>query len=129
MVLYAFVAAAGLLFVYDPQRTRLLQAALAIQIPWISTPIIVYKFAAGLYAFLIIGRPLEPGRFGVYFGGEALLGSSYQFAWLQKNPWTFGVNFVALVFIVLLRRSRSSTMGTSDTPEAVPGDSAHPESL
>ena len=96
MVLYAFVAAAGLLFVYDPQRTRLLQAALAIQIPWISTPIIVYKFASGLYGFLTVGSPREPGRFGVYFGGEALLGSSYQFAWLQKNPWTVGVNFVAL---------------------------------
>jgi hypothetical protein len=50
LVLYVFVLTSGLLFVRDPQRTGPLLAALAVQIPYISTPLIVYKFAAGVYA-------------------------------------------------------------------------------
>lgn len=47
MGLYVFVTVCGLLYVNDPGRTGPLVAALALQIPWISSPLIVYKFAAG----------------------------------------------------------------------------------
>ena len=50
LTLYTLVTASGLLFVHDPRRVQPLFAALAIQIPWISSPLIVYKVAAGFHA-------------------------------------------------------------------------------
>ena len=46
LALNAYVFVSGLLFVRDEQRTRPVMAALAIQIPWISSPLMVYKFAS-----------------------------------------------------------------------------------
>jgi len=57
LALYAFVTACGLLFVHDPSRLRPLLVALAIQIPWVSTPLVVYKFAAGSHVVLTVGGP------------------------------------------------------------------------
>src|SRR6516225_2116906 len=47
LALFAFVTASGLIFVHNPQRTALLVPAIALQIPWVSSPLIAYKFAAG----------------------------------------------------------------------------------
>src|SRR5689334_8995854 len=70
LALYIFVVASGLLFVCDPQRTRPLLAALAVQVPWISTPLIVYKFAAGLHTVVAVGPAQEPGNIGIHLRGE-----------------------------------------------------------
>jgi len=102
---YAYVTVAGLIFVHNPQRTRPLITALAIQIPWISSPMIVYKFAAGLLAVLSVGCPDGAGTFGFEFGWKILMGSSFQFALAQKNPWSIGINFVPLAIFVLSSRS------------------------
>ena len=102
LALYGFVAACGLWFACDRRRVRPLLAALAIQIPWVSTPLVVYKFAAGLYAVVSVGGPQDAGDLGVRFGAEALFGSTFRVAWLQEIPWSVGVNVAALVFFVVL---------------------------
>jgi hypothetical protein len=99
--LYAFVAASGLLFVQDPTRTGTLRAALAIQIPFISSPFIVYKFAAGLAAFLSFGSP-EGENTGLYIGWELRLGSFWSFYLQQDKPLRIGVNLAALAILVSL---------------------------
>jgi hypothetical protein len=101
LALYTFVTASGLWFVWDIRRIRPLLAALAIQIPWLSTPLIVYKFAAGFFAVLTVGSPEEPGSFGLHFGAEALLGCMSRFAWHQEIPWSIGANVFALLLLVL----------------------------
>ena len=50
LALFTYVTISGLMFVLDPERKRPLIAALAIQIPWISSSVIVYKFAAAFHA-------------------------------------------------------------------------------
>ena len=110
--LYAYVTISGLLFVNNPQRTRPLLAALAIQIPWISSPVIVYKFATALQAVLSIGSPEKAGYFGLRLGSEFFLGSSWQFALLQENPWRIGINVFALLLFMLLWRSRRIVPGS-----------------
>lgn len=120
MGLYVFVTVSGLIFVYDPQRTGPLVAALAIQIPWISSSLIVYKFAAGGQAFVMVGSSETPNTTGVHFGWEFLLGSSWRFALLQDKPLGIGVNLAALsILAVLWHTLRSGSHLTSPTrPES-----------
>jgi len=99
--LYAFVAASGLLFVQQPTRTGALRAALAIQIPFLSSSFIAYKFAAGLAAFLSFGSP-ERESTGFYVGWEVRLGSFWIFYLQRDQPLRIGVNLVALAILVLL---------------------------
>ena len=55
LAMFLFVMASGLLFVHDPRRVRPLLAALTMQTPWISTPLLVYKFAAEFHLAVSIG--------------------------------------------------------------------------
>ncbi|MGC2621164.1 MAG: hypothetical protein WA414_19120 [Acidobacteriaceae bacterium] len=45
--LFVFVVASGLVFIADPRRTQLLVWALAMQLLWVSSPLLVYRIAAG----------------------------------------------------------------------------------
>src|SRR3954465_13738814 len=47
-VLYLFTLAAGLLLAHDPNRTKPLVIALALQLPTFTSPFIAYHFAPGL---------------------------------------------------------------------------------
>src|SRR5438874_1789284 len=49
LVAYIYVTTAGIIFGRQPNHTQPLMWALAIQVPWISLPGLVYKFSAGLY--------------------------------------------------------------------------------
>ena len=109
--MYAFVTASGLLFVYDPKRTRLVLASLAVQIPWVSCPVFVYQFSSGLHAAITLGTPEDTSRVGLHLGWNLLyFGAHFLFrAWAYQDiPWTFGVNAVPVVLIVLLLRSTRS---------------------
>lgn len=120
MGLYVFVTVSGLLFVANPVRTGPLVAALALQIPWISSSLIVYKFAAGAQAFFIIGSPENENAI-VHLGGDVLLGSSWKFGLLQENPLRFGVNLAALAILLLLLRALrpSSSVASPNREDAV----------
>src|SRR5690242_1769354 len=71
------------------------------QIPCISSPFIVYKFAAGLAAFLSFGSP-EGENTGLYIGWELRLGSFWSFYHQQGKPLRVGVNLAALAILVSL---------------------------
>jgi len=108
--LYAFVTISGVVFVHDPSRIRLLIAAIALQIPWVSSPLIAYKFAAGfqICAALIGGR----------FAGGFRLGSDFQINFFQQLPWGIGINFFALALLVLLVRTRRTPNNHALQPTA-----------
>jgi hypothetical protein len=116
--LYGFVTTSGLIFLYDPKRTPPLVAALALQIPWISSPVLVYQFAAGVLAAITLGTPEETDRIGVHFGGSLFFGAHFQFR-LGSNvdiPISVGVNVVAVVLLVLLVRANRTYVQPPDLP-------------
>lgn len=97
LALFAFITVSGLVFVHNPQRTDLLIVALALQIPWVSSPIITYRLAGGFQ----VSVALIGGR----FAGGFRLGSDFQINVFQLLPWGAGVNLFALALLVLLLRS------------------------
>jgi hypothetical protein len=103
-ILFGIVTASGMFFAVNQQRTRLLLISLAIQIPYIASPVVTYKFGTGFPFILIIGAT-ERGKAALYVGFEALLGSTWRVGYGENVPWRFGVNLVAVAMIVLLWRS------------------------
>ena len=97
LVLFAFVTGSGLLFVHNPRRTSPLIVATVFQIPWVSSPLVAYKFAAGFQ----VSIALIGGR----FHGALRLGSDFQINFFQRLPWGAGINLFALLILVLLVRS------------------------
>ncbi|HLX82561.1 MAG TPA: hypothetical protein VKR59_01600 [Terriglobales bacterium] len=130
VVLYAFVFVSGLIFAHDPHRTTPLSVALAIQVPWISSPFVTYEFGAGIQAALSVGN-IEQGRFGFHLGADSIVGCMFRFNLLQENRWTIGVNVVALTIFVLLWRATHTLAPNAQTlvgppaqpsPVAIPSD-------
>jgi len=112
ILLYMFVVVSGLIFADSPTRTLPLVAALIIQIPWVSSPIFDYGFCAGfrISAGLLDGKIVLNGRLGSYFE-IFFFGSSH--------PWGVGINFFALlVLILLLRYRRTPDTALEPTPTA-----------
>ncbi len=105
--LYGFVTASGLIFVYDPKRTRPLVAAFALQIPWLSSPVFVYQFAAAICSAITLGPPEEVDRIGVHFGWGLFFGAHFliRFGSSMDVPVGVGVNVAAVVLLYLLLRA------------------------
>ena len=95
-LLYAFVTMSGLWFVQNPRRTVLLRIALGLQIPWCSSPMFGYRFAAGFQASVY---------FGTQFGFSLRIGSDWHFDWLDRGALGMGVNLFALISLILLLRA------------------------
>jgi hypothetical protein len=117
LALFAFVTVSGLVFVHHPERTGPMIVTLALQIPWVSSPIITYKLAAGFQ----VSVALIGGR----FAGGFRLGSDFQINFFQQLPWGAGINLFALALLVLLLRatpmpkalqSTAATSGSSTAP-------------
>jgi hypothetical protein len=109
MALYAFVTAAGLLFVYDPCWTRPMLVAIALQIPWVSLPVFEYHFAAASYVAATLGPPRQAGQLLTY-ALTADLGADFKFrfASVLSGPWSVGINlFAVLLYVLLLLSSRT----------------------
>lgn len=124
LMLNAGVTASGLLFVHDPRRTQLLVAALAIQVPRISSPLVAYKFATGLEFVLSVGGPAKAEDPGVHLGWNFFFGSSWAFSFLQEHPFSVGINLSALAMLILLVRS-ARTPASPMKPESLStGDQA-----
>jgi hypothetical protein len=111
LALFAFVTASGLAFVHNPERTGPLIVALALQIPWVSSPIIAYRLAAGFQISIAL--------IGGHFAGGFRLGSDFQINLFQQLPWGAGVNLFALALLVLLLR-------TTPMPKALQSTAAMP---
>ena len=104
--LYAFVVAAGLLFVHNPRRLMPLVVALALQVPSLSSPLVVYQFTAGAHVTVAGVLNLDTGSLSLT--GGAQLGSQFLFALLQPpRPLSGGINLVALALFAAAVWSRS----------------------
>jgi len=97
LALYAFVTASGLVLVQNPRRTGPLFIAIAMQIPWVCSPLISYRFTSGFHVTI--------GLIGGSFGGGFHFGSDWQCSVFQQIPWGIGVNLFAVLVLVLLARS------------------------
>ncbi|MGD0735066.1 MAG: hypothetical protein ABR976_07955 [Terracidiphilus sp.] len=102
-----FITLCGLAFVHDPRRIRLVEVALALQIPYVSSPLLVYKLicGAGLYTVLCL-EPVDDlailfGHIGIrfQFGGYSSL------AFWEHDPVAIGVNWVPLLLFLMVRKS------------------------
>lgn len=118
LALFGFVTVSGLIFVDHPTRTAPIVAALALQIPWVSSPIIAYKFAAGFQ----VSAALIGGR----FNGGFRLGSDFQINILQPLPWGVGINLFAVGLLILVLRETRMTADKLQPTMATPGISAPP---
>ncbi len=109
LTLYVFVTISGLVFVQNPKRTGPLIVALALQIPWISSPIIAYKFVAGFQ--------VSAAFIGSEFNGGFRLGSDFQINVFQQLPWGVGINIFALAMLILLARSVGTAYPSLHVPK------------
>jgi hypothetical protein len=94
LLLHLFVLASGILFVQNPLRVTPLVVALAMQVPYLSSPVITYRFGDGLFGGVGIA---ETGVFG-----WIRLGSDWQFYLMRPLPWGIGINLVAVAMLVAL---------------------------
>jgi hypothetical protein len=125
LVLNIYVTASGLLFVQNPNRTRPLLAALAIQVPRISSPLLVYAFSTALQLSIgLAPATTETGGPGVRFMYDDYIGTTWTFDLFHEHPLMFGINLWALAMLVLLWRSvRRMTV-----PVVQPTNPTQPES-
>lgn len=116
LVAYIYVTVAGVIFWRRPNQTKSLKWALAIQIPWISLPGLVYKFAAGLYLSGALIAKHQADKYSAGLDWTFQLGPSFEFRLLQDAPIQLGVNVVALAALLLLTRSITPTSATLTQP-------------
>src|SRR5690242_8307557 len=99
LVLYGYVTVSGLIFVENPSRTAPILAALALQVPSVSSPVITYFFNSGLSLFVGIGYPQQAGAFAL-LRFDLFFGSSWRFSFFQDDHWRIGVNLIALILFI-----------------------------
>ncbi|QOV91757.1 hypothetical protein [Humisphaera borealis] len=113
LLLHGFVLASGLLFLHNPEILKPMVVALAIQIPYVSSPLVTYRFGCGLLGGFGIA---ETGPFG-----WLRLGSDWQFYLFQPLRWGFGINLVAVGMLAAIsmsiarHRRRSVAAASSDS--------------
>ena len=98
IALYGYGIFAGLRFAEKEADQKHLIIFYWLQVPWISSPIIGYRFAAGFH--------LSGGLMGNQFSGLFRFGSDWQFNFLQPAPWGLGLNAFALIVALLLTIKR-----------------------
>lgn len=97
LALYGFVTIAGLVFSQNQRKILPILISFGLQIPWISSPFLSFRFTGGLHATI--------GIVGGGFGGGVSLGSDWQCSLFQQAPWGVGVNLFALFMFILLAHS------------------------
>lgn len=100
LFLFAFFVYAGLAFAANKANIKPLKIAFLLQIPWVSSPILVYKLASG---FSLSGI--------LHFGGFQFvynLGSDFNFGILNGQPWGIGFNLAAVILFFLASKFQST---------------------
>jgi hypothetical protein len=92
--IYCYGIFIGLKLSEGTASLKYLRLYFALQIPFVSSPIITYRFGSGLQVTLAI---TESGLTSI-----CRLGSEFQFAISSSAPWGIGVNFVGLAILFLL---------------------------
>ena len=125
LLLNAGVTLSGLLFVYDSHRTNPLLAALAIQIPWVSSPLIAYRFATGFELLVSLRGSASGEDFALHLAWQFFLGSRWSLTLSPERPYGLGVNVWAFAMLILLWRSIRTAL-----PAVIPrpADETQPDS-
>ncbi|KXU38055.1 hypothetical protein AXK12_00675 [Cephaloticoccus capnophilus] len=98
--LYALGLAAGILFAQNDSRRGLIRIYYALQILWLSSPFVSFRFVSGAHFMpAIMGEKLT-----LSYG----FGSVWHIASSGAGPWGLGINLVALTVFWLLRGSRKN---------------------
>ena len=98
---FGYFIYAGLVFASNNENSKHLKISFLLQIPWVSSPIIVYKIAAG---FSLSGL--------FYTGGFRFaynIGSDFSFAIFNGQSWGIGVNFAAVGLYYLATKTIGNT--------------------
>jgi len=93
--LYGYGIFLGVKLSEGPAPLRHLRVYFGLQIPFISSPIVAYRFATGFQTTIAITQ--SGLGWDVRF-----LGSEGQFAILSQEPWGVGINVIALAIVFLL---------------------------
>jgi hypothetical protein len=95
IALYTYGIFAGIRLSEDARHYGHVLFFYALQVPFFSSPILLYRFACGFHATIWV--------VGFSFGWMFRLGSDCQLAILQPNSWGAGVNlFAAAVLFALV---------------------------
>ena len=93
--LYGYGIFLGVKLSEGPAPLRHLRVYFGLQIPFISSPIVAYRFATGFQTTIAITQ--SGLGWDVRF-----LGSEGQFAIPSQEPWGVGINVIALAIVFLL---------------------------
>jgi hypothetical protein len=94
VALYGYGIFLGLKLSEGVAPLRALRVYFALQIPFISSPLVAYRFSTGFQTTIAIGQ----SRLAV----DWRLGSEGQFALFSSAPLGIGLNIVALAIVLLL---------------------------
>lgn len=94
--LYCFVIVSGLLFAENSRCITPMRVGFALQVPWVSSPILVYGFGVGCR--ITTGLGLLDGRFSATFR----FGSDFDLFIFGHHPWFVGINVFAVLMLVSL---------------------------
>lgn len=87
LLLYAYGIFAGLRLSENATSYRHVIFFYALQVPFFSSPVIVYRFTCGLHATIAV--------VGFRFAWMLRFGSDWQLALVQPNLWGVGINLFA----------------------------------
>jgi hypothetical protein len=111
IALYAYGVAAGLRFAEKEEEKKHLIIFYWLQVPWVSSPVIGYRFASGFHVSgAIIGAKLS---------GFFRIGSDWQFNLFQSIPWGIGLNIFALGMVLFLMKKKVPNQAPEPTPITV----------
>lgn len=116
---YVLVVVAGLVFWKYPHQIRPLFWALAAQVPWISLPGFVYKFAAGLNVCVSLIASRIDHKYSAGFHTGFNVGSFFEIRFFQDANIEVGVNVAAFVAVLLLAKIARSASRVSTDPAPV----------
>ncbi len=125
LALYGYVTVSGLIFVQNSSRTAPVLAALALQVPSFSSPVVTYIFVSGLSLFVGITGPQRERAFA-HFQFDLWWGSSWRFSFFQDDAWRIGANLVALILFVLIWKSREAICEPAPTVTALRQEPTRP---
>ncbi|WHI49648.1 hypothetical protein P3339_14335 [Microbulbifer sp. MLAF003] len=95
LTVFIYTLYAGLQFSKSASNTKQLSRAFLLQVPWLSSPILMYKIGTGIsLAFMYSSHG------GNYFFS---LGANYSMAIFSDRPWGIGVNLAAIGFLMLIK--------------------------
>jgi hypothetical protein len=108
IALYTYGIFAGIRLSEDASHYGHVLFFYALQVPFFSSPILLYRFACGFHATIWV--------VGFSFGWMFRLGSDCQLAILQPNSWGAGVNLFAAAILFALVVHFFSDEGKAPAP-------------